>query len=134
MSSINLTTYAEAAVQFMGVLDSGEGLSAQQLSDALAVANTLLESWYTASVLLINIEIASFTLAAGSFTPATMPQFADTTTALTLPAGWDRIMKLGLCVELAPQYDMQPPASVEQALAQALQAVLKVPATLPKAG
>lgn len=45
-TSANLTTIADAGAQFMGVLDSGEALSTQQLTDALAAANNLLSSWF----------------------------------------------------------------------------------------
>jgi hypothetical protein len=128
-STINLTTYANAAAQFLGILDSGEALSTQQIADALPAANQLLESWYTEQVLAINIQLASFTLSAGTYTPDTMPQFADTTTALTLPAAWDRALKLCLAVELAPQYDMQPSESLAAEAVRAYQS-----ATPPAAG
>lgn len=122
MSSINLTTYATSAANFLGALDSGEGLSTAQLSDALSAANKLLESWYRAQVLAINVQIAGFTLAAGSYTPATMPQFADNTTPLTLPDGYDRALTLNLAIELAPQYSMQPDAALIKNAADALAA------------
>lgn len=44
--SLSLTTAATAAAQFLGVLDSGESLSSQQLTDALTAANNLLASLY----------------------------------------------------------------------------------------
>lgn len=43
--SLTLTQAATAAAQFLGVLDSGETLSAQQLTDALAVCNNMVENW-----------------------------------------------------------------------------------------
>ena len=52
MPSVNLTTVAQAAVQFLGVLDSGEGLSTQQKTDALAVANNLLDNWSSEGVFI----------------------------------------------------------------------------------
>lgn len=119
MSSYNLTAVATAAVQYLGVLDSGEGLSTAQKNDALTVANQLLESWYTDQVLAVRIQLAAFTLAAGTYTPATMLQFADLTTPITFPAGWDRAMILGLAVEIAPQYDMQASAELMQAAGKA---------------
>lgn len=130
--SITLTVYANAAAQFLGVLDSGEALSSQQVADALPAANQLLESWYTAMVLAVNVQIAAFTLAGGTYSPASMPQFADATTGLTLPAGWDRALKLNLAVEIAPQYDMAPSADLLRAAGEALNAVTPIPARLPQ--
>lgn len=44
--AISLMAAANSAAQFLGVLDSGESLSAQQLTDALGVANRLLTTYY----------------------------------------------------------------------------------------
>ena len=118
--AISLTAYANQAAQYLAVLDSGEALSSQQVADALVAGNQLLESWYTAQVLAANIQIAAFTLSAGSYTPATMPQFADATTPLALPAAWDRAFKLNLAIEIAPQYDTQPSATLVAEAGKAL--------------
>ncbi len=119
MSSFSLTSIATNAANFLGILDLGESLSSAQLTQARTTANQLLESWYTSQVVAINVQLASFTLAAGSYTPATMLQFADNTTPITLPAGWDRTLTLGLAVEMAPQYDMLPSEELQRAAGKA---------------
>ena len=45
MATITLTAAATSAVQFVSALDSGVGLSTQQVADALGVANILLANW-----------------------------------------------------------------------------------------
>lgn len=160
MATVTLTAAANAAAQFLGVLDSGESLSTQQVTDALAVANNLLESWWQEQTLALQVLITeqakagvvfvdtltkaaaplitAFTLAGAIYTPAqfiapvlgtgTMPQFADATTPLTLPAAWVRALKLGLAVELAPQYAVEPAAALVQDYAAARAAATKAPA------
>jgi hypothetical protein len=63
--TLSLTTVANAAAQFLGVLDSGESLSAQQLTDALAVANQLLDNWSSEGLFAVADLITSFTLTSG---------------------------------------------------------------------
>lgn len=46
MSTVNLTTVAVHAVQFISSTDSGETLSNQQLLDAQSAANNLLLNWF----------------------------------------------------------------------------------------
>lgn len=132
--SITLTAAATAAAQFLEVLDSGEALSSQQLADALLVANNLLESWWEAQVLAINVQLAAFTLAAGTYTPATTPQFADTTTPITIPSGWVRALKLGLAIEISSQYAVAPSQALLQQFSEAINVVTPVPARVPKGG
>lgn len=108
MPSLSLTQAANDACLFIGVLDSGESLSSQQYSDALRVANNMLESWTSEQVQFIKAAIAGFALAGGTYTPAATLQFQDTTTPLTVPAGYVRAITLGLGIELAPQYDTVP--------------------------
>jgi hypothetical protein len=190
MPSATLTTIANSAAQYLGVLDSGEALSTQQVADALAAMNNLIDQWGTdalmvysevrsvqtlvaatqsytigtgqafnvprpaaiAAAALINaagpgneVEVCSarrwaelpdrqsqsyavrhlfydrgyptgnifvspvplgsgLTLELLSYSPLT--SFPDTSTSETIPAGYLRLMELGLAIELAPQYDM----------------------------
>lgn len=166
MSTVTLTQAATAAAQFLGVLDPGEGLSAQQLTDALNVANNLLESLWQEQTLALQVIVTeqakavtifldslskqaaplvqAYTLAAGaytaalgtppSYTPGTMPQFADNTTPITLPLGYIRILKLELAVELAAQYDMTPSPAVVAQLAEARAAANPKLGTAPVPG
>lgn len=112
MATMSLTTAANAAVLFLGDLDSGEGLSAQQLSDALGAANDLLENLTNEQVRLLQAIIPTFSLAGGTYTPGTIIQFPDTVTAITIPPGYLRVIQLGLAIELAPQYSTQPSAAL----------------------
>ena len=188
----------------MGILDSGEALSTQQVTDALSAANDLLDSWSIEQILVYQaarnvqtlsaatqsyaigtgltwdqprpaaIVAAAVINAAGPGTEVhvctarewaaiedrqsssylikhlfydravsngqvyvspiplgsgltielitynALTQFADTTSPIAIPAGYLRALKLGLAIELAPQYDMQP----SQALAGNYQAAL----------
>lgn len=104
MPTVNLTTVATAAIQHLGSLDSGETLSAPQLTDARNAANNLLESWYQEQVLTIQTLVVAYTLAAGTYTPAAQPSFPDNTTTITLPLGMIRALELNLAVELSGQY------------------------------
>lgn len=112
MANFNLTQIAQQAAQALMVLDSGEGLSNQQLLDAQQAANNLLASWTNEQVRAIQTAVQAFTLAGGAYTPAALLQFADLTTPITLPAGYERALPLGLAIELAPQYDMEPSAAL----------------------
>jgi hypothetical protein len=63
-----------------------------------------------------------------------MPQFADNTTPLTLPAAYVRALVLSLAIELAPQYDVAPtPTLMKQAL-EARRAASPVPGKVPVPG
>jgi hypothetical protein len=117
--SITLTNTANAAAQNLGVLDSGEGLSNQQLLDAKLAANQLLANWTVEQVRVLNAIVATFNLAGGTYTPATTLQFADLTTAISVPDGYGRALTLGLAVELAPQFDIQPSGALLKNLAEA---------------
>lgn len=119
MANLSLTAVAQAAVQFLGVLDAGEGLSAQQLADALAAANNLLDNWTVEQVRALNVILQTFTLAGGTYTPGAVIQFPDTTTAIALPAGYPRALELGLAIELAPQYSMPVSPELQRDLAEA---------------
>lgn len=52
MPSVNLTTVATAAARWLGILDSGEGLSNQQLLDAEAAANNMFDNWSSEGVFI----------------------------------------------------------------------------------
>lgn len=215
MSSVSLTTVAQAAVLYLGVLDSGEGLSAQQLADALAAANNLLDNWSSEGIFLyqdtittgisltagtqsytigaaqhiaiarpVKIQAASFLNASGEGGPievvnekkwaslpdrqkqsnrleflfydrgfptgnvylspvplstnptleihtwAPLTEFADATTAITIAPGYLRMIELGLAIEIAPQYDMTPSATVQQNFLDAAERVRRLNADL----
>jgi hypothetical protein len=166
MATISLTAAANSAAQFLGVLDSGESLSTQQVNDAFLVANRLLgnlyqeqlagaQEWvtqknkeiqalidtqfsvlgglfYAYSLALNAVTIA--TLTGHTVTPNATPQFADNTTALLLPLGFDRVMVLALAIELAPQYDMEPSMALLKQYTEARAAASPMPGHLPAPG
>src|SRR6202030_4031961 len=79
---INLTSVATAAAQFLGVLDSGESLSAQQLTDALAATNALLDNWSTEQTMIpsllrsvqnLTTAVQLYTIGAGQTWSMTRP-------------------------------------------------------------
>lgn len=215
MATLTLTAAATAAAQFLHVLDSGESLSAQQLADALAASNSLLDNWSSEEHMVPSLLLQTFALtgnqqsytigtglnfnvarpvaipaaamivtAYGStqaseikmlnaaewaslpdrnsssilvrsgfydralanakvyFSPvplggsveltmwSALTQFADTTTAITIPVGYDRLIKLGLAIELAPQYDMAPSETLVAMFADAVARVRSLNAQL----
>jgi hypothetical protein len=65
MASLTLTQAATHAMQRLGVLDSGEAPSSQQLTDALACANQMLESWLLDEMLVYARRADLYTLQAG---------------------------------------------------------------------
>lgn len=119
MPSLSLTQAANAAMLFLGVLDSGESLSTQQYTDALNAANAMLASWTNEQTAFLQQALAAFTLAGGTYTPGTILQFADVTTALTVPNGYVRAIQLNLAIELASQYDVDPSATLMRQAAEA---------------
>jgi hypothetical protein len=88
--------------------------------------------------------VTSFVLAAGSyvvpvFTPATYTpvavlQFADLTTPVTFPAGYDLAVVLGLSIELAPVYSVPVTDAMMKNLADAKAAANPVPNRIPVPG
>jgi len=70
MATANLTTIANAAARFLGVIDSGGSLSSTQLDDALAAANNMLDNWSSQRLYAISETVTRQNLAAntGSYT------------------------------------------------------------------
>ena len=66
--NIALTGAANSAALFLGILDSGEGLSAQQVTDAFGYGNMLIDSWSTDRLMAFNVQVANISLSSG--TPA----------------------------------------------------------------
>ena len=112
--SVTLTQVTTAAIQELGGLDSGEALSTQQLTDATQAANFLLESWYQEQVLTIQTLVLNYTLASGTYTPASLPAFANPTTPISLPLGVTRSLIFNLALELAGQYSLPIPEGVQK--------------------
>lgn len=163
---ITLTQAATAAAQFLGVLDSGETLSNQQLTDALNAANNILSSWTNeqteALQVLVNQQnkdlqlfidklirdtapqVTSYTLSAavytiptftnGVITPGALLQFPDLVTAINVPNGYSRALKLALAIEIGPQYDVQPSAALVSQLKEARAAANPMPGQRPIPG
>lgn len=194
-----LTQVATAAAQFLGVLYSGESLSAQQLADALAAINNMLDNWssqkllvmrsllqsqpYTAAtqsyaLTALKVEAAHNIVAAGPSNPievlnaeqwsrlpdrqaqsymvrycfydraasspliyfspipvatsgsaqltlwVALTQFADLTTPVTFLPGYERLIKLGAAIELAPQYLLTPSPTLLENFKQATENVV----------
>src|SRR4051812_14000764 len=61
----SLTQIANAAASQLGVLDSGETLSSQQYTDALEMANALLDNWSQEDLLIMNSVTQQFSYVAG---------------------------------------------------------------------
>lgn len=148
--SVNLTTVASHALQFIAALDSGETPSPQQLTDALSAANNLLFSWFQEQNLTMQELIleqgrlglawaVAYSLAAGtyippSWAPSSAPQFPDTVTPITLPAGYQRALETSLGIELAPQYDVPVMPALAGIAREARAAVNPVPGKRPVPG
>lgn len=66
MASVSLTTLANAAAQQLGVLDSGEGLSTQQLADTLGTANLIFDNWSSEGLFAVADLLTTFPTVAGT--------------------------------------------------------------------
>lgn len=66
--SLTLTAAATAAAQFLGILDSGEGLSAQQLADILAATNNWLDNLSSEGLFAVADLLTTFPTVAGTQT------------------------------------------------------------------
>jgi hypothetical protein len=66
MATMTLTACANAAAQFLGVLNSGESLSAQEIADALSAANNLMDNWSSEQVMLLQLVETTQTLTAAT--------------------------------------------------------------------
>lgn len=211
--SITLTALANTAAQFLGSLDSGEGLSNQQLLDAQAAANDMLDNWSSDGLFALSDVVTQWNLAGGvqsySIGPgqainitrpvkiqaasfinplgpggpvevlnegawAALPdrqrqsyivqnlfwdrgnptgtvylspvplgvmrgeihtwqplaQFPDLTTAVAILPGYLEMMKFGLAIVLAPQYDMTPSATLQSLFSDAAGRVRRLNASL----
>jgi hypothetical protein len=63
---VKLSAVANTAAQYLGVLDSGESLSAQQWTDALGYTNSMLDNWSVDELLLLSVVRYIGTLAGGT--------------------------------------------------------------------
>lgn len=68
MPGPNLTTVATAAAQLLGVMDSGESLSTQQLNDTLAIVNNFLDNWSSEESMIAPIVRQTFVTVAATQT------------------------------------------------------------------
>lgn len=66
MGTLTLTQVAQFAALELGVLDSGESLSAQQLSDFLFNLNNAIDNRSSEQAEVLAVTIAQFTLAGGT--------------------------------------------------------------------
>lgn len=64
----NLTSLANYAAESIGVNDSGETMSAQQLSDSLTLVNMILDNWSSEQIQVAAVITSNFTLTAGNGT------------------------------------------------------------------
>lgn len=71
---------------------------------------------------------------AGSFTPGSAPQFADLTTPLTLPSGYEWAIVMGVAVALAPQYVGDVSETLMTNYQAAREAANPVPGRIPVPG
>lgn len=65
MPSLTLTTLAQDAAKYLMVLDAGGTLSSNQLDDALAAANDMLDSWSSEELMIPALSLETFALSAG---------------------------------------------------------------------
>lgn len=66
MATRTLTVMANAAVQFLGALDSGAALSAQQVADALAAANDMIDNFSNEELMIIQAVKVSVNYISGT--------------------------------------------------------------------
>lgn len=212
--SLSLTQAAYAAALLLGVVDSGETLSAQQLSDILFAANNMLDNWSSDGLFALSDLVTTWALASGvqsytigaaqvisltrpmrivsaSFANSSGPggpievcndktwaaipdrqrqsfiieklfwdrgnptglvyvspvpqgstltgtintwipltQFADTTTGISILPGYERAIVAGLAIEIAPQFEKVPSATLNANYTDAVERVRLLNASL----
>lgn len=88
------------AARKIGVVASGEQLTANELADALKTLETMIASWESEGITLSSLVGAELTAA----------------TELPLPATHDDAVQFNLAMMLAPEYGVQPsPIVVDRA-------------------
>lgn len=87
-----------------------------------------------ASYVLASATYTAPSYTAGSVAGGTIPQFADLSTPLTLPTGYDLAVVLGLAVELAPVYGVAASNDLIQDFTMARAAANPVPGRIPIPG
>jgi hypothetical protein len=65
MATVSLTTVVNAALNFLGILDSGGSATTQQLADALPIVNDLIRNKSYDRLLASTVTIQSFSVTAG---------------------------------------------------------------------
>lgn len=87
MATLTLTQVATNAALQIGVMDSGEGLSAAQLADALFAVNNQIDNWSDESAMVMSLTITNFALVAAtqSYTIGTGQTF-NVTRPVAIPA------------------------------------------------
>lgn len=80
--SYSLTQIANAAAQRLVIIDSGGSLSTQQLTDALAYVNNLLDSWSSQRLYAIQAVVTNFVLTAGVSSYGTAAVFGSRPVAI----------------------------------------------------
>lgn len=120
MASVNLTTIATAAAQFLGELDSGESLSAQQLTDALQVANNLIDNFSSDRLMALSATIVSQSTTGGQISYALATRCSAVEAASLIPnSGPTSPLKVVNAVEWAAIPDRGVAGSFIRLLAQA---------------
>jgi hypothetical protein len=85
--NVSFQTLATQAAQLLGVLDSGESLSSQQLTDTLGFANNILDSWTNEEALALKELLADQNAALQVLIDQQTRKFQPVVTGYTLSAG-----------------------------------------------
>lgn len=93
------------------------------LAAPLATAFTLAGGTYGVSV-----------YTAPTYIPGAVPQFADATTPITVPAGYPRAIALSLAIEMASMFQMEPSGALLKQAAEARAAASPMPGRIPIPG
>jgi hypothetical protein len=78
----------------------------------------------TGTLLLYPVPTVAHQLHVVTWTP--VPEFATLATAVALPAGYERALAYNLALDVAPEYQLAPAASVQLAAAEALAGIKRV--------
>lgn len=76
MATLTLTAAANAAAQFLHVLDSGESLSTQQVADALAAGNDMIDSWSSDRLMALSAKVDTQATVAGTVSYALATRYS----------------------------------------------------------
>jgi hypothetical protein len=105
------------------LVPSGGTPSPEELADGLVSLNQMIGGW---NEILEKVLAGSYASILYTFTP--IPTFATLGETVNLPQGWIRALVYNLTVDIVPEHEREPSATVLREAAASKAAVMTLPA------